>query len=71
MACSIRNPGKFCSWSPEPWALESRIQLKESGIPIRIGIQNPSFIDKGHNFSPSSVKTQHREPRHFTCFKIS
>ena len=29
----IRNPGKFCSWNPESWALESKIQLKESGIP--------------------------------------
>ena len=29
----IRNPGKFCSWNPESWALESKIQLKESRIP--------------------------------------
>ena len=28
------NPGKFCSWNPESWALESGTQLKESGIPL-------------------------------------
>ena len=32
--------------NPESWALESRIQLKESGIPLTIGIQNPSSTDK-------------------------
>ena len=62
MACSIQNMGKF--WSPGPWALESRMQLQESGI------QNPSFIDKGHNFSPSSVKTQHREPPFWVCLRF-
>ena len=31
--------------NPEPWALESRIQLKESGIPLTIGIWNPTFTD--------------------------
>ena len=29
----IRNPGKFFSWNLESWALESKTQLKESGIP--------------------------------------
>ena len=32
----IRNPGKFCSWNPEFWALESGKQLKESGIHERL-----------------------------------
>ena len=31
---------------PESWALGSGIQLKESGIPITIGIQNSSPTDK-------------------------
>ena len=31
-AFRIRNPGKFYSWNPESWALESGKQLKESGI---------------------------------------
>ena len=29
------------------WTLESGIQLKESAIPLTIGNQNPSSIDKG------------------------
>ena len=27
LACSIRNPGKFCLWNLECRALESRIEL--------------------------------------------
>ena len=42
----IRNTGKFCLWNPESHALESGIQLGESGIPLTIAIQNPSSIDK-------------------------
>ena len=37
---------KFCLWNPKSWALESGIQLKGSGIPLTIGIQNPSATDK-------------------------
>ena len=29
----IRNLGNFLLWNPKSWALESRIQLRESGIP--------------------------------------
>ena len=35
----FRNPYNFCSWNPVSWALESRIQLKESGILLMIEIQ--------------------------------
>ena len=42
----FRNPEKFCLWNPESWALESGIQLRESGIPLTIEIQNPSSTDK-------------------------
>ena len=35
------NPWNFCVWNLESWALESRIQLKESEILLRIGIRNP------------------------------
>ena len=38
----IQNPRKFCLWNLKSWALESEVQLKESGIPLNIGIQNPS-----------------------------
>ena len=37
----FRNQQNFCLWNPESRALESGIQLKESGIPLRIGIQIP------------------------------
>ena len=45
----FRKPGKFCSWNHQSWALESGIQLKESGIPPTIGIRNPSSTDKYWN----------------------
>ena len=41
-----KNVDNFSLWNPESWALESGIQLKESGIPLMIGIQNPRSIDK-------------------------
>ena len=48
-ACGIRNPGKFNGlWNLESWALESGLQLKQSGILLTIdlffsvlGIWNP------------------------------
>ena len=39
-------------WSPESWALEYGIQLEESGILQRIGIQNPSSTEKVCNQEP-------------------
>ena len=32
-------------WKAKSWALESRKQLKESGISVTIGIRNPSSTD--------------------------
>ena len=46
------NPGKFCLWNLESWALESGIQFKESGIPWTTGIQNPSSTHKDWNQLP-------------------
>ena len=53
----LRKMGKFCLWNLEfrnfglqnleSWALKHRIQLKESGIALTIGIRNPRF--KIHN----------------------
>ena len=37
---------KICLWNPESRVLESGTQLMESGIPLTIGIQNPSSTDK-------------------------
>ena len=38
----IRNPEKLYFWNLESWVLESGIQLKESGIPLTIGIKDLS-----------------------------
>ena len=48
MECKrFRNPANFCRlWNPESWSLKSGIQLKESGISLSIGIQDPSSSDK-------------------------
>ena len=40
-AYGIQNPEKICWWNPESWALDSGIQLKESGISQMIRIRNP------------------------------
>ena len=53
----LRSPGKFCLWNPESWVLDSGIQLKESGIPLKIGIQNSSSRDKYWNPVPEIRKT--------------
>ena len=43
----FRNLINFCLWNVESWALESGIQLKESGISIAIfGIRNLSSTEK-------------------------
>ena len=48
----IRNLGKICLWNPEYWDLESGVQLKESGLSLAIGIENPSSTDKDWNGVP-------------------
>ena len=50
--CVEGNRGNFCLWNPESWVLESGIQLKGSGIPLTIAIQNPSSNDKYWNPVP-------------------
>ena len=40
------NRWNFCLWNLESWALESGIQLKESGILLRIGIQSKVPLEK-------------------------
>ena len=46
MEYEFRNEGNICVCNPESRALESRIQLKESGIPLTIGIRYLSSTDK-------------------------
>ena len=49
----ILNPRKLCLRNPEfSGALESEKQLKESGIPLTIEIQNPTATDKDWNPVP-------------------
>lgn len=40
------NLESFCFWNRKSWALETGIQHKESGIPLTIGIGDPSSTDK-------------------------
>ena len=51
-ACGIRDPGYSQFWNPQSWTLDSRMQYKESGIPLMIGIRNPGFNDKDWNPVP-------------------
>ena len=48
-ACGIHNPGKFVLVGSRILGFEFRNQLKESGIPLTIGIWNPSSTDKYWN----------------------
>ena len=45
--------------NPESWVLDSGIQLKDSRIPLTIGIQNPSSTDKYWNPVPG-IRNPHR-----------
>ena len=42
----FRNLGNVCLWDPESWALESGIQHKESGMPLKTAIRNPGSTGK-------------------------
>ena len=66
-ACRIGNPGRFCLWHPESWVVESGIELKESGIPLTMGIQNPSSADKYWNPVPGIQTPQRVESRIQEC----
>ena len=54
-----QNPGTFCLWSRESRDLESVIQLKDSWIPLTIGIHDISSTDKksGYQYLQSESKT--------------
>ena len=66
----FRSPGNFCLRNPESriqkcflvnlesWlSVESGIQIKESGIPLTIGIRNPSSTDKNPESTPWSQES--------------
>ena len=52
-----QNPKRFALWSRESRALESVIQLKQSGIPLTIGIHEISSTDKksGYQYLKSGI----------------
>ena len=58
----------FCLWDPKSWALESGIQLKESGILLKIGIQNLSSTDKDWNQVPGIRNPTAWNPESMTVF---
>lgn len=71
-ACGIQNPRKFCLWNLESRALESKIQLKESGIPLTIGIQNPRSTVKDWNLVPGirNPRRGFQDPRDQDCLRF-
>ena len=40
------NPWNFCLWNLESWVLECGVQLNESGILLRIGVQSKVPLEK-------------------------
>ena len=55
----FRSPGNLCRRNWESWALESGIQLKESGIRLTIGVQNQSHLAKNSEttfWNPSRIQ---------------
>ena len=62
------NLENFCLRNTKSLALESRIQLKESEIPLTFRIQNPCSNDKDWNSVPKIRKTRRRiqNPRSLT-----
>ena len=60
------SPENLFLWIPESWALESRIQLKESGqfrVLLTIGIWNSSSTDKNQESGMRNPKRWIQNPR--------
>ena len=57
LATCIPESGWFCLWNPESWALESRILLPESRIPLAIEIWNLSSTEKESGIRNPESKT--------------
>ena len=58
-ACEAGIREKVYLWNPESWDLESEIQLKETGIPVTIGIHNSAFTGKNYNPVPGICNPPH------------
>ena len=58
LAKGIRDIEYILLVDPESWALKSGIQIKESGLSLTIGIQNPNSTDKDWNPVPGIWNTR-------------
>ena len=60
-------------WNLEPWALESGMQPKEPGIPLRIETWNPSSTDKGSGiqYLESGIHSLESSPIHQDCLGLA
>ena len=67
----FRNPIDFWLWGPEFRALESRIQLKKSIIPLTTGIRNPSSTDNYSGIQYLKSGIHHVESRIQDCLGFS
>lgn len=66
----FRNQEKFFLRNLEPWALKSGNQLKESGIPLTVGIQNPNSTKSGIQYLESRVHSSLTWGDTCTCHMI-
>ena len=57
--------------NPESWAWESELQLKESGIPPKFGVRNPSFTDKESGIQFMEPRIHSLESRIHDCLGFS
>ena len=57
--------------NPESWAWEYKLQLKESGIPLKFGVRNPSFTDKESGIQFMESRIHSLESRIHDCLGFS
>ena len=81
--CAVSSPNvrqsgfrirrNLCLWNLEPWALESGMQPKEPGIPLRIETWNPSSTDKGSGiqYLESGIHSLESSPIHQDCLGLA
>ena len=68
-----RNTGNFGLseyWKSESWFLESRIQLKESGIPLTTGILNPGSTGKKSRIHSLESGVHSVDSRIYDCLEL-
>ena len=63
----FRNPGTFSWWNLESWTWEFGKQLKDSGIPLKIGIRSPRSTDKASGIQKLESVIHSAESRIQSC----